>query len=48
MCETVDTEYLGLGEVADPPVHAALEEVDLGEDHLVVEPLQLGQKSIDE
>jgi hypothetical protein len=40
--------HLGLGQISDPAVHPALEQVDLGQDHLVVEPLELGEQGVDE
>lgn len=32
---------LGFGEIAYPSVNSTFEKMDLGEDHLVVEPLKL-------
>jgi hypothetical protein len=40
--------HLGLGEVPDPAVHAALEQVHLRQDHLVVQPLQLRQQCVNQ
>lgn len=39
---------LGLGEVDKGVVDAGLEEVDLGQDHLVVELLQLAEETVDQ
>ena len=39
---------LRLRQVPDPAVHPALEEVHLREDHLVVQPPELGEQAVDE
>ena len=38
--------YLCLGEVTSPSINSTFEKVDLGEDHLIVEFLELRQKCI--
>lgn len=40
--------HLGFGEVTDPAVDARFEEMDLCEDHLVIQSPQLGQESFDQ
>lgn len=40
--------HLGLCKIPNAPIHPALQKVHLREDHLVVQPLQLGEERVDE
>ena len=40
--------HLRLGEVANAAVHPALQQMHLGQDHLVVQPLELGKEGVDQ
>lgn len=41
------SKYLGFGDVSCAAMYATLEEVDLGEDELVVESLEFGEQRVD-
>ena len=45
---TKSLTHLRLRPTPDASIHPALQEVDLGEDELVVEPLELGEERVDE